>query len=85
MCSYCVVPFTRGLEINRFMISIADEVRALSDQGIKKVVPLSQNVNWYHDKNLEGTAEKDVAMYPLLCLSICFALVTRLSCSSLTC
>ncbi|KXN65975.1 hypothetical protein CONCODRAFT_80633 [Conidiobolus coronatus NRRL 28638] len=54
MCSYCIVPFTRGIERSRPIESILDEVRRLSDQGIKEITLLGQNVNSYRDTSSES-------------------------------
>lgn len=61
MCSFCVVPFTRGRERSRDLFSILSECNDLFDKGYREVTLLGQNVDSYKWVNPEDESTIDFA------------------------
>ena len=53
-CTFCVVPYTRGVEVSRPVSKIVAEAERLADAGIREITVIGQNVNAYHGAAPDG-------------------------------
>ena len=53
-CSFCVVPYTRGMEVSRPLAAIVEDVERLAQHGVREITLLGQNVNAWHGLAADG-------------------------------
>ncbi len=81
MCSFCVVPYTRGRERSRSTETIIAEAQDLFDKGYREVTLLGQNVDSYKWKNEAGEIQTNFAQLLALVADINPELRVRFSTS----
>lgn len=81
MCSFCVVPFTRGRERSRNAFSIVAEAEDLFSRGYREVTLLGQNVDSYKWENPETGAKVSFAELLIMVAEVSPLLRVRFSTS----
>jgi tRNA-2-methylthio-N6-dimethylallyladenosine synthase len=55
-CTFCVVPYTRGMETSRSVEKIIADIERLAGAGVREITLVGQNVNAYHGDGRDGKA-----------------------------
>jgi tRNA-2-methylthio-N6-dimethylallyladenosine synthase len=53
-CTFCVVPYTRGMETSRPVEKVIADIERLAGAGVREVTLIGQNVNAYHGDGPDG-------------------------------
>jgi len=73
-CTYCIVPYVRGRERSRTPEDILQDVRELSEEGVREIMLLGQNVNSYGTNYMEESkivSENPDYGFPELLTDVC--------------
>jgi tRNA-2-methylthio-N6-dimethylallyladenosine synthase len=53
-CTFCVVPYTRGMETSRPVKQVIADIERLAGAGVREITLIGQNVNAYHGDGPDG-------------------------------
>ncbi len=70
VCSFCIVPFTRGREVSKPSADVLSEVKMLVASGLREVTLLGQNVNSYGKDRTDRDGNKGELDFPELLAAV---------------